>query len=131
MKRHLGPLIAVILALALNATLPARALDLTLAQSHSLLAIHDAAVRWHVSEAWLDHVAFCESTWTPWAYNPRDTDGQADFGLFQWHIQTWNAYANALDRSKGPLNAWAAAYETAKLFAEGKSYLWGCADAAH
>lgn len=127
MRRHSGgalrPVIAVILALLLTAWSPAQALDLNLAQQHSLLAIRLAARTWGVDEGWLDQIALCESTWTPSAVGD---DGEA-VGLFQWHEDTWAAFANALDRSKGRENAWAAAFEAAKAVREGHAAWWTCA----
>lgn len=119
--------LGVVLGLAsLSPWPPTPASALNLAQAHSLLAIHDAAVRWDVPEDWLVRVAWCESSMLPYAYNPRDSDGLPDFGLFQFHWQTFMAYAPQIDRAKGPNNAWAAADVAARMFALGQAGQWGC-----
>src|SRR5581483_4441870 len=86
-------------------TPPANPAGLAVAQAHALEAIHDAALRWRVSEDWLDRVARCESDLLPWAVNPET--GAA--GLFQFEPSTYWTYAPAIGETKGPFDAWSAA----------------------
>lgn len=93
-----------------------------LAQAHVLLAIHAAAVRWHVSEARLDALARCESNLLPWAYNP----GSGAVGVFQFEPATDWAYARTIHETKGPWDAWSAAQVAAYMVASGQAGQWAC-----
>jgi hypothetical protein len=97
--------------------------DTSLAIQHSLLAIHDAALRYGISEAWLDRIAWCESGTDPFAVG----DGGLAIGIYQWHEQTWDSWALPIDIAKGRQNSWAAAYETARAIAAGHASWWTCA----
>lgn len=103
-------------------TPPANPAGLAVAQAHALEAIHDAALRWHVSEDWLDRVARCESNLLPWAVNPET--GAA--GLFQFEPSTYWTYAPAINETKGPFDAWSAAQVAAYMFSIGQSWQWAC-----
>ena len=93
-----------------------------LTQAHVVLAIHAAAVRWHVSEARLDALARCESGLLPWARNP----WSGTVGVFQFEPATYWAYARAIHETKGPWDAWSAAQVAAYMVAIGQAGQWTC-----
>lgn len=85
--------------------------------------IREAAERWGADPDQLLRVAYCESRYDPYAFNPSASDS----GLFQFIPATWArnspraGYAGA-----SPFDAVAAANTAAMLFAEGKASLWTC-----
>lgn len=86
-------------------------------------AIHVAAQRHGVSEAWLRRVAWCESRYVPWARNARS--GAA--GLFQFMPRTW-AWMSAQAGRVGAnvYDAWAASDVAAWAFRNGYAGHWAC-----
>ena len=95
----------------------------TQAQSEEVAtAIHQAAERHGISEAWLRRVSWCESRWTPWV-----TSRGGHRGLFQFADRTWawmSAQAGWVGAS--PYDPWAAADVAAWAFSHNLSFHWAC-----
>ena len=92
----------------------------TVADSYA--AIHQAALRWGVSEAYLDRVAMCESGMSPTAYNPSGASG-----LAQFMPATFAANAARIGERGSLWNPYAAGNVMGYMFARGESSAWSCA----
>jgi transglycosylase-like protein with SLT domain len=85
-------------------------------------AIHQAAERHGVSEAWLRRVAFCESRFVPWV-----TSRGGHMGLFQFSAGTWATMSRwAGLAGASPYDPWAASEVAAYAFSRGYASHWAC-----
>ena len=85
-------------------------------------AIHAAAVRHGVNEAYLFKVSWCESRWTPWATSRGGHRGLFQFADGTWRWMSWRAgWVGA-----SPYDAWAAADVAAWAFSQGYASHWSC-----
>ena len=91
----------------------------TVADSYA--ALHQAALRWGVSEPWLDRVAMCESGMSPTAYNPSGASG-----LMQWMPSSYWALAKQIGESRSYWDAHAAANVAGYAFSRGLASMWVC-----
>jgi len=85
--------------------------------------IRTAAARWSVDAEQLMRVAYCESHYDPYAFNPRASDS----GLFQFIPRTWAA--NSVRAGYGgasPFDPVANANTAAFMFGEGQAWQWTC-----
>jgi len=85
--------------------------------------IRTAAARWSVDPEQLMRVAYCESRYDPYAFNPRARDS----GLFQFIPRTWTA--NSVRAGYGgasPFDAVANANTAAFMFGQGQAWQWTC-----
>ncbi|MDO8563301.1 MAG: G5 domain-containing protein [Candidatus Limnocylindria bacterium] len=85
--------------------------------------IRTAAARWSVDPEQLMRVAYCESRYDPYAFNPRASDS----GLFQFIPRTWAA--NSVRAGYGgasPFDAVANANTAAFMFGQDQAWQWTC-----
>jgi hypothetical protein len=85
------------------------------------VAIHQAAVRYGVSEQRLRCLAYRESTFRPWAYNAAGPY----HGLFQFDGPTWQEGSwRAGFGGASPYDPYAASMVTGYLIAAGEGWRW-------
>ncbi len=85
--------------------------------------IRSAAARWGADPEQLLRVAYCESRYDAYAFNPQANDS----GLFQFIPRTWSA--NSVRAGYGgasPFDAVASANTAAMMFAERQAWQWTC-----
>ena len=85
--------------------------------------IRAAAARWGADPQQLLRVAYCESRYDAYAFNPQDNDS----GLFQFIPGTWSR--NSVRAGYGgasPFDAVASANTAAMMFAERQAWQWTC-----
>ena len=85
-------------------------------------AIHAAAVRHGVSEAYLFKVSWCESRWSPSATSRGGHRGLFQFSDDTWRWMSWQAGLTGAS----PYDAWAAADVAAWAFRNGYASHWSC-----